>query len=731
MYFLYIFDFMSESKPVNLEECIQNFEDIHLQKKKNFDKILTSEQYIQLIRSEFIPDIEYEINGFNEFFNKSSSENLDYDIFRNKIIKSFQILLPKYESLKSIVVTSNCETSYKDILSFLYDFTDNLKLVSSIYVPSEIVLSKEQIIKLCRVKFPSYKRKHTALINSLNKLEASEKLKSFKFTFLKLIQQKTRYVGRKLFILFLFAPILLTFLFYFSEFFIHVLSFIENLVPLKVLSLILDVLKSSFLYLLGKVELLNNFIITHHNSLKISVWFLSILWIPALFLRKIPRYHKELFLLMISASIYVLFIYKPFIKGFLLVLGLFLYPLYGFLSMDSSKIEKVNSNSRKTIFYPTLTALLISFLITQEPIWLIGFIIWSCFIFVAKISYKYFVPTFSSLSKQDTEKDKEIVIDPWIFIALFVSCIFLGTGFLENLDNSFLSELYLNSIQIALILIGFLLAAQGVVNSASLKSETKKGKLFEAQSLLRILEGFTGFMIVFLTLFVFAVLGYFSTTKFKTLSINREYLISPINFSSFSVSHFASLLIFCFFITLFVLSIFHLLYLFLSSSLILNPLKTAIISSPLLIENVTNMAKFNSIVETEDVDIEKIAIDKLKKDYKLNGKVMTSLLINKFIEDEGYYIGCEFEVVTPNKIDLMELSINLGINLIFNGKFSRVSILVRSKEGSLKMFKVFQVELTKEKLQFITRKDDLDLEYKFEQVGAFFWNPAFKESHTL
>jgi hypothetical protein len=494
----------------------------------------------------------------------------------------------------------------------------------------------------------------------------------------------------------------------------------------------LDIPRSLFLYLLGEIGLLNNFIIIHRDILKISIWFLSILWIPSLFLRNIPRYTKELILLIISASIYVLFIYKPFMKGLLLASGLFLYPLYGFLAIDNPKIERVNSDSRKVIFYPTLIALLISFLITQEPLWLIGFIIWSCFIIVAKISYKYFVPTFSSLSKQDTERDNEIVMDPWIFISLFASCMFLGTGFLGELENSFLSGLYLDSIQIALILIGFLLAAQGVVNSASLKSETDKGKLFEAQSLLSILEGFTGFMTTFLMLFVVSVLGYFSTTKFETLNISCKYLTSPINFSSFSISQFASLFIFCFFVTLFILSIFHLFYLFLSSNLILNPLKTAIIYSPLLIENKTNMSKFNPVVETTDVDqIEEYTINKLKKDQKLNGKVMTSLLINKFVEDEGYYIGCEFEIVTPNKIDLMELSINLGNNVISDGKFSRVSVLVRSKEGSLNMFKIFQVELTKEKLKFLTQKNDLDLEYKFEQIGAFFWNPAFKESHIL
>jgi hypothetical protein len=75
-----------------------------------------------------------------------------------------------------------------------------------------------------------------------------------------------------------------------------------------------------------------------------------------------------------------------------------------------------------------------------------------------------------------------------------------------------------------------------VVNSSSLKSETAKGELFEAQSLMRILEGFTGFMITFLTLFFVSVLGYFSTTKFQTLSLTSEYLTSPTDFNIFSIS---------------------------------------------------------------------------------------------------------------------------------------------------------------------------------------------------
>lgn len=726
---------MKESRYANLTGCIQNFERIYRQKEKNFNQIYTSKQYIELIRSTFIPYVESEINRFDEFFNKSNSENFDYDNLKNIVIDSFQILLPKYETLRSIVVTPECEATQKEILSLLHSFIDNLKFVSGIYTPLKIVLTKEQIIELFKSKFPSYKRKYKHLIYSVDKLESSEKLKSFKSSFLDPTKQKIFKFGRKLFFLLLFAPVLLTLLFHFSELSVNMLNLIETLFPFKILVSLLDIPESFFLNLLGKVESLNNFIINHRGLFKISIWFLSILWIPSLFLRKISishSYSKELILLIVSATIYVSFIYEPFTKGLLLALGLFLYPLYNLLSIDSSKIERVNSNFRKAIFYPTLIALLISFLITQEPLWLIGFIIWSCFIIVAKISYRYFVPNFNSLSKQDTERDNEIVMDPWIFVSLFASCMFLGTGFLDELKNSFLSELYLDSIQIALVLIGFLLAAQGVVNSASLKSETDKGKLFETQSLLRILEGFTGFMITFLTLFMASVLGYFSTTKFETLSINCGFLTSSINFSSLSIPQFLSLLIFCFFVTLFILSIFHLFYLFLSSNLILNPLKTAIMYSPLLIESKTNMAKLNPLVETKDVDqIEEYIINKLKNDRKLNGKVMTSLLINKFAEDEGYYIGCEFEVVAPNKTDIMELSINLGSNLMSEGKFSRISILVRSKEGSLEMIKVFQVELNKEKLKFLMQKDDLDLEYKFEQVGAFFWSPAFKESHIL
>ena len=149
-------------------------------------------------------------------------------------------------------------------------------------------------------------------------------------------------------------------------------------------------------------------------------------------------------------------------------------------------------------------------------------------------------------------------------------------------------------------------------------------------------------------------------------------------------------------------------------------------NSPLLIENKVNIAKLNPLIEAADLDqIEEYTANKLKNYHKFCGKVITSLLINRFEEEEGYYPGCKFEIVTPDKVDLMELSINLGTNLISNGDFCRVSVLVRSKEGSLNMFKVFQVELTKEKFAFLTQDNGLNLEYKFEQVGAFFWNRSF------
>ncbi len=52
---------------VDLMECIQEFENIYNQNEKDFTKIYTYEQYIQLIRSEFIPQVEPEINRFYEF----------------------------------------------------------------------------------------------------------------------------------------------------------------------------------------------------------------------------------------------------------------------------------------------------------------------------------------------------------------------------------------------------------------------------------------------------------------------------------------------------------------------------------------------------------------------------------------------------------------------------------------------------------------------------------------
>ena len=154
-------------------------------------------------------------------------------------------------------------------------------------------------------------------------------------------------------------------------------------------------------------------------------------------------------------------------------------------------------------------------------------------------------------------------------------------------------------------------------------------------------------------------------------------------------------------------------------------------NSPLLIENKVNIAKLNPLIEAADLDqIEEYTTNELKNYHKFCGKVITSLLINRFEEEEeeeeGYYAGCEFEIVTPDKVDLMELSINLGTNLISNGDFCRVSVLVRSKEGSPNMFKVFQVELTKEKLAFLTQDNGLDREYKLSKSALSFGTALLK-----
>ena len=402
---------------------------------------------------------------------------------------------------------------------------------------------------------------------------------------------------------------------------------------------------------------------------------------------------------------------------------LFGFPMYKLwrATRNIRALERTDGKARESLYRPTMFSLLLGYIFTREPIWFVGFLIFAVWTAISAVSYKYFRPSLDSIAKQDIEQG-EVVVDQWVFVALLISSLALSIGILTNLSYGFLSDLFKTSAQIALTLVGFLLALQGIVSNASLRSETERLKRFEMRTILGLMEGLTGFMLIFLGLFLVSLVGVFVTQNPGTLQMTTSWLLSPLSISASSMFELATLALLSIFVTTLSLSIVYLYRLFLAGHLVIVPLKTALLAKPVLIEK--------TIDHTDSPQLEEQIITTLSKTSELNGMIINQIMIHQS-DDEKLHARLELEIVLPDKQELIQLARTVGKTFIDRLDFDRVRVSARCQQGSLGLWEVFHVELDQEALEFLNRDDGLSLEYKFEQLNPRFWSPAFKESQIM
>lgn len=455
--------------------------------------------------------------------------------------------------------------------------------------------------------------------------------------------------------------------------------------------------------------------------LKSVGWMIILLWMPFWFLRIMSGYPKSIMTALSFAAICILFAYKS-IMGIILVSMLVILPILLLFYKRNNLTEYDSNKLRKLIFFPLFASLTLSFLITREPIWFAGIIIWGIWVFTSNISYNYFRPVFDILSKHDSKRD-EINKGPFVFISILLSGALVFLVSTSEISIDFLRDLYLASSQISMTLVGFLLAVQGVLSNASLKSKTDKGIIFEKELILRSMDGLKGFMLIFITLFIISMLGVFSTkTDIGFLQLNTIWIVEPIILDLENIILFLDVMLFICFTTMFSFSICYLYYLFLSNNLIVLPFKLSLLSNPVVIEKISNSAS--------DKTLEENIIIHLTNESSLNGKLIRNVSINEL--DGRLLVTCEMEVNFPDKNDLMLTTRVLSKLLIEKLEIMKVNIWVRSMQGKLGLIKIFQVELDMEKLNALEEiKDPQIMEQKFKEFGAHFKDFAFKEAQLL
>lgn len=454
--------------------------------------------------------------------------------------------------------------------------------------------------------------------------------------------------------------------------------------------------------------------------LKIISWTLILLWIPFWFLRIRSNYYKPIVPIIFLISICIWFAYGLTI-GFILVAILIILPLLILFSLKPSSSDWINK-FRKVIMYVPIASLALSFIITREPLWFAGIVIWGIWTLTSNISHNYFRPTFDILSKHDL-KGNELNKDSLVFMSILFSEVLTVFVCMNSVEINFLRDLYLTSSQISLTLVGFLLAIQGVLSSTSMKSKTAREVIFGEELTLRSMNGLKGFMLIFIALFIISMLGAYSTgADSGNLQLYITWIVTPLNLNLGDVSNFLKTMLFLCFSVMFSFGIAYLYYLFLSNNLIALPFKLSLSSRPIVIEKILTSPVDNTIVE-------KIK-SYLCNEIKLNGKLIRSISIYK--HDYGLFANCELEVNFPDKIDLMFTTIHLSKILINEIGISKVNVWIRSMQGKSGLIKIFQVELDKEKLKELEMiEDPLRIEQKFKDMGARIKDYAFQESQLL
>lgn len=456
------------------------------------------------------------------------------------------------------------------------------------------------------------------------------------------------------------------------------------------------------------------------SILKIMSWIFILLWIPFWFLRIMSDYYKPIVPIIILISLCIWFAYGLTI-GFILVALLIISPILMLFSLKPSSSDW-NNKARKAIMYLPLASLALSFIITREPLWFAGILIWGIWTLTSNISYNYFRPTFDILSKHDL-KGIELNKNSLVFMSILFSEVLTVFICTNGVEIDFLRNLYLTSSQISLTLVGFLLAIQGVLSSTAMKSKTAREVIFEEELTLRSMNGLKGFMLIFITLFIISMLGAYSTRADSgSLQLYITWIVTPLNLYLADISNFLKTMLFVCFSVMFSFGIAYLYYLFLSYNLIVLPFKLSLSSRPVVIESISTSPVDDTIVET--------IRSYLYNETKLNGKLIRGISIYK--HDYGLFASCELEVNFPDKNDLMFTTIYLSKILIERIGIAKVNVWIRSMQGKSGLIKIFQVELDKEKLKELEMiEDPLKMEQKFKDLGARIKDYAFKESQLL
>ena len=707
---------MSDDRKQQITGLIDAFNEVRFRKKKDIDRVFAG--YGDSLK-QFEQPLEVWRTGLADL--QSAVESLSAEDLRvgritpavERIIEITKRLVETLENVSSAIVHPKLESFQRQLIDDLRKLLGEVEFVLDFYSTRDVSpIDPEAVLKLLEIQIQSSKLSLSARQNALVQLK-NQAIRHEAKTVKSTKSHQWSHWGRKLRRLAIFLVL-------------AALPLSNYFVPESQLVILKD-------------------------AAKIIVWAVSILWFPTVFLRVSSNWRLTSYVLTALLGCLPLLwwtygLLRAVVIGALLVA----IPLGRVLSAEKEEIEREPHQVSKRLYRAVSVALLSVMVVTREPLWFIGLIIWLIFTFIANLSLTYFRPTFDALESLDIRQSGRRIKDRMFYFSLLTTILLLCPGVLGQLDKKFVMDAYQLIGGIALTLIAILLGVQGVIPTITMKAEKGPGYLRELQAMLKATHGLEGFMRTFFAVFLLSLAGFVFGSVYPAepylVDLSRAYILGrtsyvldlinpfvPFTFSTEYTLLFIHTALFSGFLCLVVFSLSQLYYLFVATNTLMIPVKLVLQSTPAIIERIDGPP--SSLDESQTAVHANMVANCIKAEIqrrdKLNGHLFRRLGVFP-TDPDRFGVIIEAEVPFPGRESLIEMALQVFEASFTAPEVEKVSLVVRSRQGKLGFMKVFQLNVNRREFEFVkTRHEELSVEYKMIQLGAFFWRPAFPEAQIL
>jgi hypothetical protein len=477
---------------------------------------------------------------------------------------------------------------------------------------------------------------------------------------------------------------------------------------------------------------------------KLFIWLVTVLWFPMLFFTGLGGGYLTSYILF---SLMWVFILAPWAyglgQGLLVAIFLAGLPLSRVVGSGGEKVDRRSRKIPKQFYVTAAFCLfLVGTVITHELIWWYSLIVWITFAFTANMSFKYFRNTFDMIQSLYPGRQAGHLRRRLHFVTLVISIVLLFPGVLPPLSHEILLSLYRDAATLAFGMIAILMAVQAIVPGITtwLQSSDPAAGIREKRTLLGISGGLEGFMRTFFLVFLIAFGGSIITAMTPAdvvlARFDKDVTLVPIStlvdimnpFYHFVYSaewtrlgvHSSLFAVFMYFA---IYSLAQLYYLFIATNTTVLPIKDALLSSPVVIENLeVQTFGLDDDAKCEMEEVGRKLHTSLSNSRRLRGEVINRLAITTTESKHGIISLVDMEMDLPSLESIIEGALEVLRCGFSVPNISHVRLRIsRVDHGQSPLNHVFSIEVDRKEFDFLEKDvSGMDIEYKMEQVGAKF-----------